>query len=89
MFLNPLPQHIQRSRKDRREHWMNGHNRLYSNRVAKLLIEAGAIDEVIARIDKYFDLICFDEVQDFASNDFNFICKLGRVFILKMVIKIR
>lgn len=76
VFLNPLPQHIQRSRKDCREHWMNGHNRLYSNRVAKLLIEADAIDEVIARIDKYFDLICFDEVQDFASNDFNFICKL-------------
>ena len=76
VFLNPLPQHIQRSSKDCRLHWMNGHNRLYSNRVAKLLIEAGAIDEVIARIDKYFDLICFDEVQDFASNDFNFICKL-------------
>lgn len=76
VFLNPLPQHIQRSQKTRRLHWMNGHNRLYSNRVAKLLIEAGAIDEVIARIDKYFDLICFDEVQDFASNDFNFICKL-------------
>lgn len=76
VFLNPLPQHIQRSRKDHREHWMNGHNRLYSNRVAKLLIEGDAIEEVIARIDKYFDLICFDEVQDFASNDFNFVCKL-------------
>lgn len=76
VFLNPLPQHIQRSRKDCRTHWMNGHNRLYSNRVAKLLIESGAIEEVVARIDRYFDLICFDEVQDFAANDFNFLCKL-------------
>lgn len=76
VFLNPLPQHIQRSNKESRIHWMNGHNRLYSNRVAKLLIESGAIKEVIERIDKYFDFICFDEVQDFASNDFNFICNL-------------
>ncbi|HDS0957242.1 hypothetical protein PshuTeo2_10000 [Pseudomonas hunanensis] len=47
--------------------------RLYSNRLAKLLDEQGAMGEVLERISKYFDYVFVDEVQDFAGHDFNFL----------------
>jgi hypothetical protein len=45
--------------------------------MAKLLIEFDVISEIKERIEKFFDLVCVDEVQDFAANDFNFICELA------------
>lgn len=33
--------------------------------------------EVIQRTEQFFDIVCIDEVQDFAANDFNFLCKLA------------
>lgn len=44
--------------------------RIYSYRLAKLLEVNGVIDAVKARIEKYFDAVLIDEVQDFAGNDF-------------------
>lgn len=76
-FNYPLPQYAQRTRKNAREHYIDKNNRLFSNRIAKLLIEFGVIPEVIERIEQFFDLVCVDEVQDFAANDFNFICSLA------------
>ncbi len=77
-FNFPLPQYSQRTRKDERKHYVDNNDRLYANRIAKLLIEFDAIPDVINRIEKFFDLVCFDEVQDFAANDFNFICALSK-----------
>jgi len=57
-------------------HYRDNSNRLYGSRLAKLLIEYNSMPEVISRIEKYFDYIYVDEVQDFASNDFNFLCQL-------------
>ncbi|GAB2590090.1 DNA helicase UvrD [Nitrincola alkalisediminis] len=57
--------------------YLDGHNRLYHNRIAKLLDQYGVMHEVSERVEKYFDLVCFDEVQDFGGHDFNFICKLS------------
>ena len=56
---------------------MDNSGRLYANRIAKLLIEFGEVSEVIERIEKFFDSVCIDEVQDLASNDFNFLCALA------------
>jgi superfamily I DNA/RNA helicase len=75
-FDYPLPTYAQRSRKDSNEHYIDKGNRLFSNRIAKLLIECGGVPEVTQRIEKFFDLVCIDEVQDFAANDFNFLCEL-------------
>lgn len=47
--------------------------RLYSNRIARLLEHSGVTDDVVARLSKYFDQICIDEIQDFAGHDFNFL----------------
>jgi hypothetical protein len=30
------------------------------------------------RIEKFYDTVCFDEIQDFAANDFNLICSLSK-----------
>ncbi len=76
-FNYPLPQSAQRTRKNTREHYIDKNNRLFSSRMAKLLIEFDVVPEVIQRIEQFFDLVCVDEVQDFAANDFNFICELA------------
>ena len=76
-FNYPLPKYAQRTRKNTREHYIDKNNRLFSSRIAKLLIEFDVVPEVMQRIEQFFDLVCIDEVQDFAANDFNFICELA------------
>lgn len=78
-FNYPLPMNSQRSAKDTRKHYFDKSDRLFASRIAKLLIEFGVVPEVIERIETFFDLVCIDEVQDFAANDFNFICALAKV----------
>jgi len=78
-FNYPLPQYAQRTRKSTKEHYIDKNDRLFSSRVAKLLIEFDVVPEVIQRIEHFFDLVCVDEVQDFAANDFNFICELANI----------
>lgn len=57
-------------------HWDNNYltrsKLLYGNRLSKLVNER-CIDEVKNRIKKYYTHIFIDEIQDFASSDFNFI----------------
>lgn len=80
-FNYPLPRYAQRTRKDTKEHYIDKNNRLFSSRISKLLIEFGVVPEVIQRIEQFFDFVCIDEVQDFAANDFNFICELANTNI--------
>jgi DNA helicase II / ATP-dependent DNA helicase PcrA len=51
--------------------------RLYHGRLAKFILVRGLMDEVLERVDEFFDMICIDEVQDFGGNDFNFMLKLA------------
>ncbi|RLU01284.1 hypothetical protein [Ketobacter sp.] len=53
--------------------YIDSNSRVYSNRLTKLIIEKGEAESVSARISKYFDDVLFDEIQDFAGNDFNFL----------------
>jgi len=56
--------------------YLDGGRRLYYNRLAKLVLSRGMDRDARERIEKYFDVICVDEVQDFAGNDFNFLVSL-------------
>lgn len=47
--------------------------RLYANRLAKFVEHSNLVGDVIARMEKYFDVFFVDEVQDFAGHDFNFL----------------
>lgn len=60
---------------DRR--YMTPGRRLYANRLAKFIEESGLIGSVVARMEKYFDVLSVDEVQDFAGHDFNFLMAIS------------
>lgn len=45
--------------------------RLYHNRLAKLIETKGLLPAVKARIERFYDAVYVDEVQDFAGHDFN------------------
>lgn len=49
------------------------HNRLYD-----FLEHRGLATRLISRIERFFDEVLVDEVQDFAGNDFDFLIKLGQ-----------
>jgi len=59
------------------DYYIDSNSRLYSNRIAKLLEQTDAIGEVVERIEKYFDDIYIDEVQDFGGHDFNFLIQIA------------
>ena len=66
------------AKKSDRNYFIDKNNRLYSSRIAKLIIEKDAAKYVIARIGKYFDYMLIDEIQDFAGNDFNFLKEISK-----------
>ncbi len=48
---------------------------LYHNRLSKVITET-IIENVKKRTEKYFDYLLFDEIQDFAGHDYNFLLHL-------------
>jgi len=59
-------------------YYLDNSGRLYHSRLAKLLIQRNLDGDVCERISHFFDMICVDEVQDFAGNDFNFLLALAK-----------
>lgn len=57
--------------------FMHG-DRVYHCRMAKLLAVKGCMEELRARIARYYDDVYVDEVQDFGGHDFNFLLDLAR-----------
>lgn len=67
---------LPRNKKTEPTHYLDTHRRLYNARIAKLLEVQGTLKDIIDRLEKYFDSIFVDEVQDFAGNDFNFLSSI-------------
>lgn len=59
-------------------YYTDGSGRLYHCRLAKLLLFRGLVDEVCERIEQFFDVVCVDEVQDFAGHDFDFLMAITK-----------
>ncbi len=55
------------------DYYIDSNKRIYSNRISKILEKTGEISNVNSRLEKYFDCLFIDEIQDFAGNDFNFL----------------
>ena len=55
------------------KYFFDKQGRIYSNRLAKFLDLQKVLGDVNLRIAKYFDNLFIDEIQDFASHDFNFL----------------
>jgi hypothetical protein len=59
-------------------HYMNHGRRIWASRIIKAIIDYGFTEALVTRLDKYFDCIYIDEVQDLASRDFDFLQILGQ-----------
>ena len=60
-------------------------NSLYHSRAFDFVNKFIGYGRVIARIEKFFDFVFLDEVQDFAGYDFDFVTMLGKVNINVML----
>lgn len=58
-------------------YYMDGARRIYVSRVAKAVTKHYP-EGVVERVERFFDVVCVDEVQDFASHDFNMLLHLAR-----------
>ncbi|MFY0645003.1 MAG: AAA family ATPase [Bacteroidia bacterium] len=58
--------------------YMTKNKLLYHNRIAKLLEQCDVLENINKRLEKYYDFLLIDEIQDFAGHDFNLlknVCK--------------
>lgn len=58
--------------------YLDSSRRLYSNRIAKLVIQEQIVGYVVDRLSKYFDQFFVDEIQDFGGHDFDLLIALCR-----------
>lgn len=58
------------------KYYISPNGYFYSNRLAFFLENAHSIDDIIQRLETYFDEFIIDEIQDIAGRDFNFLEKL-------------
>lgn len=68
------------------DYFVDNNNRLYSNRIAKLLELQSEFNTINSRLSKYFDNLFVDEVQDFAGHDFNLLRNLSQADIEMMFV---
>jgi len=60
-----------------RKRYCDSKSWLYHNRLAKLIEIKGLLPLVRARIERFYDAVYVDEVQDFAGHDFNLLIELS------------
>lgn len=77
-FTWQLPPFRPMWKKNDPRHYMNQGRYLYANRAAKLPQEFDAIPDIISRLERHYDQLLIDEVQDFASNDFNLLLAITK-----------
>ena len=80
------PDYTQKLDRKKRSFYVDSYGRLYHNRIAKLLGEANLLQDINLRLEKYFDELFVDEVQDFAGHDFNFLASLCRSKLVIMLV---
>lgn len=72
------PQYTRTFRRDNKNYYLSKGQRLYHNRLSKLLEVENILDEVNARLEKYYDCLYIDEVQDFGGHDFDFLKSISK-----------
>lgn len=60
-----------RQKLNSRDRYVTGSGRIYHARMAKVLEVHGCIPALQRRLERYYDKICIDEVQDIGGHDFN------------------
>ena len=72
------PEFTTKLKRTNKNYYLNQSNCLYHNRLAKFLEVMSVIPKINKRLEKYFDEIYIDEVQDFGGHDFNLLVELSR-----------
>jgi DNA helicase-2/ATP-dependent DNA helicase PcrA len=73
LFLDFPPRNTLKFRRTDPRYYQTTDGKLFKNRLAKLLEVKDVIPEIIKRLEKYYDYLYIDEVQDFGGHDFNFL----------------
>jgi hypothetical protein len=76
---NQPPDFTLRLKRTDTKFYLDKNNRLYHNRIAKLCETQNVLVDINNRIEKYFDCLFIDEIQDFAGHDFNLLKSLAQV----------
>jgi len=71
------PEWTSKMKRTDRRFYIDGTKKLYHNRIAKLLETEGVLPFIIKRLEKYYDCVFIDEIQDFGGHDFNFLKTLA------------
>ncbi|ROU07881.1 AAA family ATPase [Lysobacter enzymogenes] len=77
IWFKPPPQFPRYPLTDDRRFITSG-RRLYANRLAKFIAQTGTLPLALARVEKYFDALYVDEVQDFGGHDFDLLMQLAK-----------
>ncbi len=70
------PQWTTRIRRNDLKYYFTSGRLLYHNRIAKYLQQFNFIDTIKERLEKYYDTILIDEIQDLAGHDFNLLIEI-------------
>lgn len=73
---DPPPKWTSSISREKDAYYVDGSHRLYYGRLALFLENRKMLGDIIERIEKYFDVLMVDEVQDFAGHDFNFLDRI-------------
>lgn len=71
----PSTRYVQR---DDLNFYLDKNRRLYHNRIANLCIVRKILSDINKRIEKYYDFLSIDEIQDFAGHDFNLLKSIAQ-----------
>ncbi len=78
IYWDPPPAFTQRLSRTNQSFYIDSKKRLYHNRISKLLDVHNVFSKINHRIEKYFDCLFVDEVQDFNGHDFNFLMNITK-----------
>ena len=68
-------------KKENDRYYLSKSGYFYSNRIAFSFEHFGIIDDIKERIERYFDELIIDEIQDVSGRDFNFLLKIMEIEI--------
>lgn len=71
--INYKPNPNKFAKQTNQSYYIDKNNRVFSNRISKLLEKTGELVNVNSRLEKYYDNLYIDEIQDLGGNDFNFL----------------
>lgn len=85
LYWEMPPHWTSRLKRSDPRYYFHSSNRVYHNRLAKLFGVQKIESEISTRVNKYFNVLYIDEVQDFGGHDFNFIMNLSK-YITNMIL---